>query len=101
MKCRSCGQTNQVENKFCGFCGRLCRRNAARLTAGSSPGSRNNAADAVRRMPPATSFAECAERRCRPIGGGRSVGRDSRKRVQARRRLLSTVHRRPLRRPVR
>ena len=21
MKCRSCGQTNQLENKFCGFCG--------------------------------------------------------------------------------
>jgi len=22
MKCRSCGQTNQLENKFCGFCGK-------------------------------------------------------------------------------
>src|SRR6266581_1074006 len=21
MKCRSCGQTNQLQNKFCGFCG--------------------------------------------------------------------------------
>ena len=33
MKCRSCGQTNQLENKFCGFCGRPAqqeRRSAER-----------------------------------------------------------------------
>src|SRR6266446_3563176 len=33
MKCRSCGQTNQLENKFCGFCGKPAqeeRRSAER-----------------------------------------------------------------------
>src|SRR6267154_5511567 len=40
MKCKSCGQTNQLENKFCGFCGtptQAERRSSERRTVAWEP----------------------------------------------------------------